>query len=54
MQKDTTQEFPEYYLTLFRAVTRAIDALDAQNYGQARQLLIQGQQQAEELVLEKA
>lgn len=48
------QVFPEYYLTLFRAVTRAIDALEQQNYGLARELLMQGQQQAEEQILDEA
>lgn len=47
------ERFPEYYLTLFRAVTRAIDELDRQNYGAARQLLVQGQQQAEDAALDE-
>ncbi len=44
-------EFRDSYVSLFRTVTEAISALDAQNYGRARELLIQGQQQAEELYL---
>ena len=38
---------PDYYTILFNAVTDAIAALDRQDFGQARALLIQGQQQAE-------
>lgn len=41
------EELPNYYTILFNAVTDAIAALDRQNFGQARTLLIQGQQQAE-------
>ena len=38
---------PSYYTILFNAVTDAIDALDRQDFGQARALLVRGQQQAE-------
>ena len=38
---------PEYYTILFRAVERALEALEAQNYGMAKQLLIDGEQAAE-------
>lgn len=41
------EELPNYYTILFNAVTDAIDALDRQDFGQARTLLIRGQQQAE-------
>ena len=41
------EELPNYYTILFHAVTDAIDALDRQDFGQARTLLVRGQQQAE-------
>lgn len=44
-------EFREPYLALFRAVSRAIAAMDAQNYGTARAILVAGQQEAEELFI---
>lgn len=47
------EEFPQYYLTLFRAVADAVEALDNQNYGQARQILIAAMQKAEKLILEQ-
>lgn len=42
---------PEYYTALFNAVTKALAAMEVQNFGEARELLIQGQQAAEELYL---
>ena len=44
-------EIPEYYTILFRAVEQAIRALDAQNYGSAKQILVDGEQNAEESYL---
>ena len=41
-------EIPEYYTILFRAVEQAIQALDAQNYGSAKKILIDGELAAEE------
>lgn len=41
-------EYEKAYLTLFNAVTDALAALQARNYGQAEDLLRQGQAQAEE------
>ena len=40
---------PKYYTVLFNRVTDAIAALDAQNYGTARELLVRAQQEAEDL-----
>ena len=40
---------PKYYTVLFNRVTDAIAALDAQNYGTSRELLVRGQQEAEDL-----
>ena len=41
------EELPNYYTILFNAVTDAIAALDRQDFGQAKALLVQGQQEAE-------
>jgi hypothetical protein len=46
-------ELPRYYTVLFNAVTDAIAALEQQDYGTARKLLIQGQRAAEEAFEEK-
>lgn len=42
------EEYKEPYVTLFRAVNRALNELDLQNYGRAKEILIQGQLDAEE------
>ncbi len=47
------EHLPKYYTVLFNAVTDAIEALDRLDYGTARQLLIQGQQAAEDACLEE-
>lgn len=39
------------YYTLFNAVTDAVAAMEAQNFGQARQLLVQAQKDCEEWFL---
>ena len=44
-------EYKESYLALFTATSKALEAMDAQNYGTAKELLIAGQQKAEELYL---
>ena len=44
-------EIPEYYIVLFRAVEQAVHALEMQNYGLAKQLLIDGERNAEETFL---
>ena len=41
-------EYKKAYLTLFNAVTDALGALEAKNYGQAQALLKRGQVRAEE------
>ncbi|MBQ4565764.1 MAG: hypothetical protein IJA48_05390 [Oscillospiraceae bacterium] len=45
------EEYKESYLILFRAVRDAIQELEAQNYGKAKERLIQGEQKAEEAYL---
>jgi len=45
---------PDYqkpYTLLFNAVTDALEALARQNFGQAREILIRAQQEAEEAYL---
>lgn len=39
------------YFMLFNAVTDAVAAIEKQNFGQARQILIQAQQECEEWFL---
>ena len=51
MQDKQTQEFPAYYTVLCARVADAIDAMEQQDYGTAKQLLIAGMQDAEELIL---
>ena len=46
-------ELPDYYTNLFNAVTDAINALNQQNYGFAKEILIQAQLKSEDLYLEK-
>ena len=46
-------DIPEYYTILFRAVEQAINALEMQNYGSAKQILIDGERSAEEAFLAK-
>lgn len=45
-------ELPKYYTVLFNAVTDALAALERQDYGTARELLIQGQRAAEDAYAE--
>ena len=47
-----TKNLPDYYTILFNGVTDAIDAIDQQNYGFARSLLVKAQQAAEESYIE--
>lgn len=44
-------DFPKYYTRLFNGVTDALEAMQAQNYIKAQDILIQAQQDAEELFL---
>lgn len=48
------EEYKESYLLLFRAVSKALEAIDAQNFGTAKTLLMQAQQDAEETFLQQA
>ncbi len=51
MSENMQQEFPAYYTALCARVADAIDALERQDYGAARDLLISGMQEAEEIIL---
>ena len=51
MSGNMQQEFPAYYTALCARVADAIDALEQQNYGAARDALISGMQEAEEIIL---
>ena len=44
-------DYQKMYTTLFNAVTDALEKMEAQNYGDARALLISAQQKAEELYI---
>ena len=46
-----TPEFPAYYTVLCAHVANAIDAMEQQNYGTAKEILIAGMQDAEEIIL---
>lgn len=45
-------DFPKYYTRLFNGITDAIEALQAQNYVKAQDILIKAQQDAEKMYLE--
>lgn len=45
-------DYQKLYVHLFQALTKSIEALERQDFGTARELLIQGQQEAEELYLD--
>ena len=44
-------DFEKLYFTLFNAITDALEDLEKQNYGIARERLITAQQQTEELYI---
>ena len=48
------EDYKTMYLHLFNRVSDAVNALEAMNYGQAKELLIRAQQEAEELYLIEA
>ena len=41
-------EYKKPYLILFNAITRAIEQIEKQNFGEAKEILIKSQQEAEE------
>lgn len=48
------QGYEACYYLLFNSVTDALEAMEQQNYGYAKQLLITAQQKAEELWIDAA
>ena len=46
------ETYKAMYLQLFNAVTDSIEALTAQNFGQAKEILVKAQQDAEEYYME--
>ena len=44
-------DYKKMYLTLFNAITGAIQNLEWKNYGRAKDILIQAQQEAEEIYI---
>ena len=44
--------YQKMYYTLFNAITDALAAMEQQNYGKARALLVDAQQQSEELFMD--
>lgn len=49
--EDDIMDYKPLYLLLFNATTDALEQLDAQNYGDARDVLIAAQQKAEEIYI---
>ena len=47
-------DYEKLYHLLFNAITDALEQLDAQNYGEAKETLIYAQQKAEEIYIDSA
>ena len=45
------EDYQKMYTTLVNAVTDALEKIETQNYGDAKDLLIAAQQQAEEIYI---
>ncbi len=46
------ESLPAYYVHLFNVVSEAVGAIEKQNYGLAKEILLQGQQDAEDMYLD--
>ena len=44
-------DYQKMYTTLFNAVTDALEQMESQNYGNAKDMLIAAQQKAEEIYI---
>ncbi len=44
-------DYNKMYLLLFNAITDALEKIEGQNYGDAKELLIAAQQKAEEIYI---
>ena len=51
MGKKDKADYKKMYLTLFQSMLKAMEAMEEQNYGQAMEILKQGQQDAEEIYI---
>ena len=47
-------DYQKLYTLLFNAITDALEAMDRQNFGTAKDLLIHAQQEAEERYIDEA
>ena len=47
-------DYEKLYHLLFNAITDALEQMDAQNYGEAKETLISAQQKAEEIYIDSA
>jgi hypothetical protein len=52
MERFTMVDYERMYKVLFNGITDAIDSIEAQNYGAAKDRLIRTQQDAEEIFME--
>ena len=50
--KGDSAMYRKMHYTLFNAITDALNAMEQQNYGQARALLVAAQQQSEEIFMD--
>ena len=48
------QNYEKLYHLLFNAITDALEQMDAQNYGEAKETLISAQQKTEEIYIDSA
>ena len=48
---DSMANYEKMYSTLFNAITDALEQIEQQNFGSAKDLLIAAQQQAEEIYI---
>ncbi len=48
---DNMANYEKMYSTLFNAITDALEQIEQQNYGSAKDLLIAAQQKAEEIYI---
>lgn len=51
MAKKDKADYKKMYMALFQSMLKAMEAIEAQNYGQAVEILKQGQQDAEEIYM---
>ena len=47
-------DYQKMYTTLFNAITDALEQMNAQNYGETKEMLISAQQKAEDIYINSA